>query len=281
MRLLRDMRRGGVFGCRLDPDPAAPARVHDVMTKLARASRAERIAGVQQAIGPQKVSFFGGIPDDSRFGLATLAADYELKRYGLGLARSTLSDLGTSVDNSRAAVSMIWYELAYEPIATTKDNDAFGLRGPRLKIQAGNFDWDPKGATPKAYEFAKRMSQRMEQLATMQPLIADLQNLADLSVVAALIRRDRISKKVGWDDSYAVGDSVKSFPLVGLPVPKNAEALANYTNGAIAGGGVTMSPSGLVSSPSVPDATDTLSPVRKRYQQLRAEKPDSPVVTLP
>jgi len=43
----------GTFGCRLDPDPAAPARITDAMQKFAKATRADRIKAVQEATGPQ------------------------------------------------------------------------------------------------------------------------------------------------------------------------------------------------------------------------------------
>jgi hypothetical protein len=274
MHVVRDAR-GQAFGCRLDPDPAAPARISDAMAKLARASRADRVKAVAAATGPQKVSFFGRVPDDTRFALATIAADYELKRYGLGLARSTLPDLGNGVDNTRRAVNMWWYELAYEPILVSPEGDAFGFRGPRLKVQAGSFDWDPKGATPKAFEFAKRMSQHMEMLATTQPLVADLQNLADLSVLSALIQRDRLDRKVNWDTGWVMrdgGDKAASFPVAKVTVPKTADALANYTNGSIAAGGVVLSPAKALAAPPEKDGKGALAAARKQGAELRKDK---------
>jgi hypothetical protein len=231
---------------------------------------------MQQAVGPQAVSFFGGIPDNTRFALAALAADYELKRYGLGLARTTLSDLGNMVDSSRAAVSMIWFELAYDPITVSTNKDAFGLKGPRLQVKAGSFDWDPKGATPKAFDFAKKMTQRVETLAATQPLLADLQNLADLSIVAALITRDRLARQAGWDATWAL----EGFPIATLPTPKTAEALVNYTNGSLACGGVMINPMTFVAAPPKDDADNQLGSVRRNYERKRAEQPDGIAVGI-
>ena len=297
MRVVRDLN-GGAYGCRLDPDPAAPARVAAEMARLARGTRPERVKAVQQAVGPQKVSFFGRVPDDTRLALVTLAADYELKRYGLGLARSTLPDLGNGVDNTRQAVNMWWYEMAYDPILVSPAGDAYGLRGPRLKVLAGNFDWDPKGATPKAYEFAKRMTQRMDALATAQPLIADLQNVADLTVVSALVKRDQLAQKAHWDIAWLMreggggggavnggrgGEAVAAGPAAGYPVarsivPRTAEALANYTNGAIAAGGVVMSPAKVLAAPPEKDEKGVLTEARRREAALRKAKPDAGAV---
>lgn len=264
---------GGAFGCRLDPDPAAPGRISAEMTRLARATRAERLKAVQDATGPQKVSFFGKVPADTRFALVTVAADYELKRYGLGLARTPVVGIGTIVDNTRQAVNMIWYELAYDPILMSPQGDSYGLRGPRLKVLAGSFDWDPKGATPKAYEFAKKMSQNIPTIANTQPLVAELQNIGDLSVVAALIQRDGLDKKVNWDTAWITreeGDKASSFPVTRITVPKVADALVNYTNGAIASGGVVMSPAQQVlKSPSQKDAQGALEAAKKQGAELR------------
>jgi len=273
--------RGNAFGCRLDPDPAAPQRINDVMTQMARASRAARVKAVQDATGPQKVSFFGAVPPDTRFALTTVAADYELKRFGLGLARHTVAGLGNIVDNTRQAVNMIWFELAYQPILMSAEGDAYGLRGPRLKVQAGSFNWDPKGATPKAYEFAKKMSDGLDAIATQQPLIADLQNLADLSVVAALIQKDHLDRKTGWDTAWLLqtsGDSTAGFPVPKVVVPQNADALANYTNGAIAAGGVVLSPAKTLQTPPEQDEKKQLADPRQRGEKLRKAKGDAPVL---
>jgi hypothetical protein len=282
MRVVRDAGRTP-FGCRLDPDPAAPDRIRQTMAEMARSSRAERIKAVAKATGPQKVSFFGRVPEDTRFATVMIAADYELKRYGLGLAHSTIPDLGTIVDNSRAAVNMIWYELAYDPILVSTAADAYGLRGPRLKIQAGSFDWDPKGATPKAFEFARKMSRGIETLAINQPLIADLQNLADLSVVAALIERDKLAEKAHWNTGWLMqgGDDAKTgFPVAKVTTPKTADALSNYSNGSIAAGGVVLSPLKLVQTAEV-DAKHVLNPLREAGQALRSDGGGAAVLPQP
>lgn len=276
-RVVRDARHGA-FGCRLDPDPAAPARITEVMSRLARASRSERIKAVQQATGPQKVSFFGNLPGDTRFAFATIAADYELKRYGLGLARHTVADLGTIVDSTRQAVNMIWFELGYDPLLVSAAGDAYGLRGPRLRVRAGGFDWDAKGATPTAFKFAKKMSDNLDALAATQPLVADLQNLADLSVVAALIHHNELDRKAGWDSAWLTEGGSGGFPVTAVPVPKNAEALANYSNGAIAAGGVMLAPGRFVAEARVTDGKRALESPRGQATDLRKQKPGAAVV---
>ena len=78
---------------------------------------------------------------------------------------------------------------------------------------AGSFDWDTKGATPKAFEFAKRMSQRMELLATQQELLLARRHrhevglglrAARLAQVVA-VRRQRDARQDG-DDGHGDHD---------------------------------------------------------------------------
>ena len=75
-------------------------------------------------------------------------------------------------------------------LLTSPAGDAYELRGPRLVLKAGAFSFDEKGGTETAKTFAKNFSAKITQLATVTPLYADLQNVADMSVVAALIRKD-------------------------------------------------------------------------------------------
>jgi hypothetical protein len=257
----------GVFGCALDPDPNSVKAAEQAIADNAGKSRGERMKAMAAAIGPQKVRIFG-TPADTRFAFACVAADYELKRYGLGLAQSPVPNIGNGVDNTRSAANKFWFELKFDPILVSPDGLAYGLRGPRLGVKAGGFDFDPRGATEKAVAFAKRMDQNVEALAAAQPLFSDLQNLADLTVVAALIDRDRLAHKVGWDNSWVYDDN--AFTVAKLPTPKTAATLVNYTNGAIASGGVVLSPArALQEAKTEKDEKGLLATPREQGAKLR------------
>lgn len=257
----------GVFGCALDPDPNSVKAAEQAIAENATKSRGERMKAMAAAIGPQKVRIFGTAAD-TRFAFACVAADYELKRYGLGLAQSPVPNIGNGVDNTRSAANKFWFELKFEPILVSPDGLGYGLRGPRLGVKAGGFDFDPRGATEKAVAFAKRMDQNVEALAAAQPLFSDLQNLADLTVVAALIDRDRLANKVGWDNSWVYDD--KAFPVERVGTPKNAATLVNYTNGSIASGGVVLGPArALHEAKTEKDEKGTLAAPREQAAKLR------------
>ena len=65
----------------------------DVMARFASASRKERMDEMVKALGPQRVRVFGTEPD-TRLALVCVAADYELKRFALGLDRAPVAGVG-------------------------------------------------------------------------------------------------------------------------------------------------------------------------------------------
>jgi hypothetical protein len=101
----------------------------------------------------------------------------------------------------------------------------------------------------------------MPQLATAVPLFADLQNVADLSVVSTLIRRDKLDAKAGLDLSWILSES--NYRPAPVPTPRTAETLVNYTNGSLVAGGVTLNPSAVTAETNrEPDQKGVLAAAR-------------------
>lgn len=250
-----------MFGCSIDPDPNALEKSGQVVRDFAGATRAARMNALKEAMGPQKIRVFGA-PPDSRLVYITIAADYKMKRMSLGLDPIPVPGVGVAVDNSRAAGNRFWFELDYAPLLVSPNADAFELRGQRLTIKAGALNFDTKGATETSKRWAKNFAAKMPQMATTTPLYADLQNIADLSVVAALIRRDRLDEKAGIDLAWIMSES--NYHPTPVPTPRTAETLVNYTNGSIVAGGVTLDPSAVVTTDRERDAKDALKLVMTR-----------------
>jgi hypothetical protein len=229
-----------------------------------------------KALGPQKVHVFN-TADDTRLAFICVAADYKMKRIALGIEEAPVPGIGAAVDNSRGAASRIWFETMYEPLLATEDGTAFELRGQRLQVKAGEEPFDPKGATRRADAFAKEFTKKMPQLCTVVPLFADLQNLADLAVVATLIRTDRLDEKTHWENIARVRAPI-GWPVAKFPVTNKAETLVNYVNGSIAAGGVSLSCIELVDKEKRKiDAKGTLTAPRDAAKKELADSP-TPVI---
>jgi hypothetical protein len=243
--LVTALRNPRVFGCSLDPHPDSLNRSNAVMKELANATRGERMKALKEAMGAQQVRLFG-VPADTRLAFVTIAADYKLKRLMLGLDPMPVPGVGLAVDNSRAAANRFWFELNYAPLLVSPEGDAYELRGQRLLIKPGAFSTDTKGATESTKAFAKNFTAKIPQLATVVPLFADLQNVADLSVLSALLDKDRLERKAGVDLGWILSES--NYKTAAVPTPRTAETLVNYANGSLVAGGVTLDPSEVVAS---------------------------------
>lgn len=270
---------GRAFGCRIDPDPKSVEISDDVMKRFARASRKTRMDEMGKALGPQKVSVFG-TQADTRLAFVLVAADYKLKRFAMGLepaAGAPGIGIGHAVDNTRSAMNRFWFETSYEPLRMSVDGNAFEIRGQRLAVKAGAFSFDPRGATEKAMAFAKKFNDKVPALAVAEPLIAELQNVADLALLASLVRHDRLDSKSGWDVAWLLDDS--SFPVTKVPVAVTAETLVSSTSGSIVAGGVMFKPAQVVGEgPREGDDGGALEQSRQQARKLRAEKGQGAVV---
>jgi hypothetical protein len=241
LRLLANpqVKRMGAFGCSIDPTPQALEKSSAVMQEYANAGRAARMKAMAEALGPQRVSVFGmGGAEETRVAFVTLAADYRLKRMCLGVDPVPVAGVGSAVDNSRAAGNRFWFEANYTPLLVSQSGDAYEVRGQRLMLKAGELQFDEKGATETAKAFAKRFTEKFAVLATVVPEFADLQNVADLALVATLIRKDGLERKAGVDLSWLI--SPGGYAVQKIPTAKQAKTLVNYTSGSIVAGGVSL-----------------------------------------
>ena len=228
---------GKLFGCGIYPSPDSVKIADEIAKRMALKTRAERMRTLAEGLGPQEVRIFG-TENDTRFALMCVEADYELKRFAMGLDRSPVAGVGNGVDHSRSAANKYWFEADYEPLRQSADHNSYEIRGQRLLVRAGGFDFDPRGATEKAMTFAASFTKNFPALAAAVPLFAELQNVTDESFLANLIRHDGLATKVGWDQGPILDN--KSCPIARVPVPRTAQTLVTYTNGSIVAGGVML-----------------------------------------
>lgn len=229
----------GAFGCSIDPSPDALQRAKEVAARMDGQSRDALVVAMTDALGPQSLSVFGVQPD-TRLAMICIAADYKLKRLTLGIDPSPVAGVSHAIDNSRPAGNRFWFELDYRPLLTDADGNSFELRGQRLTLKCGALSFDEKGATATAKSFARNFSTKFPDLATMIPAFAELQNAADLSVLAALIRQDSLDQKAGWGTSWLLEET--GYPLAKTNTPRSAQTLVCIRAGSLAAGGVTLSP---------------------------------------
>jgi hypothetical protein len=271
---------GATFGCGIYPSPESVKKAEDVALKYAKSSRKERMVALAQAVGPQTIRVMGTEPD-TRLAWVCVAADYQLKRFSTGVDRPVVQSVGHAVDDSRSAASMFWFVMSYEPLLVAEDGNAYEFRGQRLGVKAGGFDFDPRGATEKAKAFAERLTKEIPAYSRAVPLFAELQNVADVSLLATLIRHDNLDGKAGWDASWVLDD--KSLPIARVPVPKTADTVVGSHSGSLVCGGVVFQPSASAGKDArQADEKKSLDAPRQQAKKLRQAASDpAPVVRAP
>jgi hypothetical protein len=207
-----DAARAGGIRCSIDPTPEG-------LTRLQALLRSQRGIGpdpdatlrrMEEAVGPQVVSV-GGVPGDTHFAHVLVAADYRMKRIGMGLEPSGVPGLPSytamvPAGGTAAALPRFWLEPAYDPLSRDPDELAWQINGRRMTCLTESDLLAKKGvkrgqgaADGIAKKWCALMTTHYDALAERQPVFADLVNCIDLAVVAALIHGRQLDRRAGLD----------------------------------------------------------------------------------
>ncbi len=256
LRAIDAARQGGIL-CSIDPTPEGIAKLQAFLSRQRTIGNPQQtFRGMEDAVGPQVVTV-GGVPGDSRFARVLVAADYRMKRIGMGLEESGVDGLPSYLSmvppGGRAtALPRFWLEAEYDPIARDPDELAWRLAGRRMKCLtesdlAGRQEVK-RGAAGQdkiAARWCEAMTDRYDSLAAKRPVFAELINCVDLAVVAALIQGRQLDKRAGLDLGPILDAERLPLPKYDVPasVPTVASGLKKGRNWVLsASGGVQFQP---------------------------------------
>ena len=206
LRTVRAARDVGI-SCSIDPT-AEGLRRFQALSINQRAGRSAILKQVEQAMGPQKISITGA-PADSHFARVLVAADYRMKRIAMKLDNSPVRGLPSYLDLVKrgprrgAPTPRWWLACNYEPLARSDDGLAWELRGPGVKCMTEDEFVTAEGvegtgqANKAAQRWADLLTENYDSLSAEDVVFAELRNLMDLSVVAALIEKEQLIDKAG------------------------------------------------------------------------------------
>lgn len=261
-------------GCSIDPDPARLAAAHNWLARnsspatvpIAKA-RLEQMVRLQ---GNWVVTTFG-VPEDSRMSVAMVEADYLMKRIAIGADPTGIRGLKSSLALARPGDNMMrrwWFAPAPNTLTVSPDHTLWTLAGPRLQLFAQEEIMDDSGnlldITTKrgsADEFAELFNQHLPELTQKIQAFADLQNILDVLVAAAVCRKLQADGTLQFQPKMLTDQSV--LPARSWPVPR--ETLPMLTSRSASGGliigaftgGVTLRSRQLVEQATAPDAATT------------------------
>jgi hypothetical protein len=234
-----DAARAGGMKCSIDPTAEGIARLQALLRtqKTIGQNPEATLVAMQNAVGPQQVTV-GGVPGDSRFARVLVAADYRLKRVGMGLEPSGIAELPSYLSmvppgsSSASTLPRFWLEADYEPISRDPDELAWRINGRRMKCLTENDIVNAAGsrtakAAPdaNAKKWCDLMTTNYDRLAGKQPVFAELVNCVDLAVVAALLHGRQLAGRAGLDLAPLL--DAKTLPLPSYDVPASVPTVAN------------------------------------------------------
>lgn len=254
---LRTVPRASLIGVSIDPKQDNLARfgqyVRSNSTATTTAGIAQRFRNMTQILGLQDVSVFG-VPGDSHFAAAMVEADYRMKLMSVGLEKPRLRGFRSHLDMSKPGGNTLqrwWIAPLYDALLQSTDGNAFQFTGQRAQLMSQEEHANAAGQRSEAAfsvvsteKFGKQFTERFPELAAASPVFAELQNLIDLTIVAALFEKEQLPQKVDWKMDLFLNP--ERTPLVKNNVPKEVQSVVGTKRAGriILGvvGGVTLRP---------------------------------------
>ncbi|NOX56852.1 MAG: DUF1598 domain-containing protein, partial [Planctomycetes bacterium] len=235
----------GIFGCSINPRQEGLKRLKAFVAQSQARGPLSAGAGVrnwvrqlQRQLGLQDIEIYG-VPEDSRVARVIVEADYRLKLIGIGKMRvpgiPSFFDLLTVQEQKAATMDALrwWLTMKYDAVLHSPDRNVFEIQGASVLCRSENqFITDQgkqvqTGKTEGANRlFAENFTNHYAELARRDLVFAELQNVFDLALVAALLHKERASDRLGWDGGvFAPGGAYRPARY---PVPKVVDSVVNY-----------------------------------------------------
>ncbi len=213
------MTRDGRFGCSITPRQENLVATQKFLEASAGKAikphqRDKWLEELRSTVGKQNIEVFG-IDPRTRTARIIVEADYRMKLIGMGLEEgvlgvtSYLASLKPGMEDRPMTVLRWWFTLNYDALRTTASHDAYELHGQGVKVlsenemlnELGERIHTGKSDEPTA-EFAHSFTKHFPELAKKYPIYAELQNIFDLALVAALVRNENLAELLDWRMPY-------------------------------------------------------------------------------
>lgn len=271
------------ISCSIDPTPEGVARLQQFFngrTEIGPQPK-ETLSAIERSLGPQNISLTG-VPADSRFARVLVAADYRMKRLGMNFEKAPVAGLSSYLqtvkasDNS-AMMPRWWLAPSYQPLLRDAEGMAWELRSGSVKLMTEDGFFSQNGvrtttgqSSPTAQKWADAMTEHYGELAAKLPIFAELENMMDLAIAAAVVKQQNLAGKAGH--SFPLLTAAQSLPTSSAPIPKQVPTQASFVkrgkNYVIsASGGVEINSWQMASG-----ATPSAEPAAVRQREADAAK---------
>ncbi|MGE0537011.1 MAG: DUF1598 domain-containing protein [Pirellulales bacterium] len=276
LRSAGEASRSGI-SCSIDPTPAGLERLQAFLDQQGGRigdNPKATIAGIERSLGPQQVTV-GGVPATSHFGHVLVAADYRMKRLAMNFEPSPVRGMPSYLTMANGKGNMMprwWLEPDYDPLLADDQGLAWELRGSRVKAVTEDSVLGPGGqkqrtgqASPMAQRWADNFTKHYPELEERLPIFAELSNVMDLAIVAALISKERLPERADCSLPTLVGSD--SLPAAEFEAPRQVDSKASFfkkgSNWIISASGGVLINSWEMAAKTAPDG-GALTPVREK-----------------
>lgn len=250
--------RPSIINCSIDPTPEAISKLNQLSKKfpVVTSENSAAYAAAQEEAYGNNVVTVQGVPEKSRFAKILVAADYKMKRIGLGQEPSMVRGLPSYVSliggSQRQINPRFW--LAPEYGTVTHDSKKLTWKLSEVKVKALTEDEyvDSRAsarrasgkADPAAINWCDRMNKNYATLSKIDPVFGDLKNCMELAIAVALLHRENLLEKAGCKlPMFSERSPLKSESLpVPKYVPSQATVSRNGRSTIVACGGVEINP---------------------------------------
>ena len=246
--VLRTFSKGGekIFGCSINPRKEGLKAVKEYVDAsqkagpLAPGGTKNFLSDIQQRMGQQDVEYYG-VPTNSRVARILLTADYRMKLIGIGKLKAgkdipSIFDLLPKFAKHEAMpldALRWWLTMKYDSILHSPDRQVYEIVGSSVRVlsedqlvQADGSRIQTGKASPVNQLFAKNFTDNYAELAKQDLVFAELQNIFDLGMVAALLQTEHLAQRAHWNfGSFAENGAYK--PKTVAPA-KTVESVINH-----------------------------------------------------
>lgn len=290
---VEDARDGGI-SCSIEPTAEGRRKLQTMLrgVKLRPGQNPSSLEpAMRQAFGPQMI-LVDGVPNDSRMARTMVAADFEMKRIAMGLAPSPVDEVPSYLQMARNAKHGAsqnprwWLTCDYDAIARDEDRTTWRLSGSsdtnrRVKTMTDLDMVHRDGSVAAggqsdvlAQAWADKMTEYYESMSVAIPVLADLENIMDVTVAATLITQENLAGDVGMDLSTLSNPSGSLEP-VSYPTPESVDPQCSFIRGragwvVTASGGIDISGFEVVENQQIdPSLSETAAGLLTKTNQSR------------
>lgn len=235
-----------IFGCSINPrqegmkELKAFAEASQARGPLSAGSVRFWAKQLGEKLGRQDIEIYG-VPADSRAARVIVESDYRMKLIGIDKLDSQANIpsyfdiVAQSPDAATGSLDALrwWLTMKYEQVLHAEDHNSFEIRGSSVLCQSENQFLKDNGervqtgkSEPLNQLFAANFTQQYAELAAHDQIFADMQNVFDLALVAALIRHERLDERIDWDRGAFAAEGL--YDPAHYAVPLECDSVVNH-----------------------------------------------------